>query len=246
MLLKRVNTVANESLTVSMVIGAVGEASLEDLAKGRARLHLVAGQPIDLGVAAVGEHDPLLRIVEAHALGHVANGGIEARILGAQLLLALLQESVLLDQAGIEPLALGDVLVGAEQAAIGHRPAYDRDKAPVAQLDDLRRGAAESRQTGVDEITGFSIGVGAVDRAGLEDLPRRRARLHLLGRQPIEFREAVVGEHDPLLGIVQAHALGHVAYGGIEARILGGQLLLALPQELVLPGQLGIEAARAR
>src|SRR5207244_8433677 len=107
--------------------------------------------------------------------------------------------------AGIELLALGDVLVRAEQPAVGHRPAHNGYEAPVAQLDDLRRAPAESLQTVANEFLPVSIAIGAIGDAGPEDLTQSRARLHLLAGQPVNLRVTAVGEHDSLLRIVEAH-----------------------------------------
>ena len=40
-------------------------------------------QPVDLGVAAVGDHDALIGVEEAQALRHVVDGRVEAGILAA-------------------------------------------------------------------------------------------------------------------------------------------------------------------
>ena len=69
----------------------------------------------------------------------------------------------------------------------------------------------------------------AVLDARLQDFPHCCAGLHLVFAQAVDFRIARVGDHDALVGVVQANALRHVAKGGVEARIdqfeFGGLLL---------------------
>ena len=89
-------------------------------------------EAVDLRIAVVGEDQALLGIEHGEALRHVRERHIEvgvlhlelgerrveAGILGSQLRLALLQQQVLLLEALIEPVPLGDVLVNGDPAAV--------------------------------------------------------------------------------------------------------------------------------
>ena len=105
-------------------VAAVGEAIVEDLAHRRARLHLLGRQAVHLGVALVADDNALLGVEHGQALRHVVHGGVELLVAALELLLALSQQdSFCSRQPRIELLALGDVLVRADEAAVRHRPA---------------------------------------------------------------------------------------------------------------------------
>ena len=57
---------------------AFGNAMLDDLAQGRAGLHLLARKPIHLRVALVGDDNALVGIEHAQAVRHVAQRRVEA------------------------------------------------------------------------------------------------------------------------------------------------------------------------
>ena len=81
----------------------------------------------------------------------------------------------------------------------------------------------------------------AVGKAILEDLPQRGAGRNLLGGQPVHLGIAAVADDEPLLGVEHGQALQHVVHCRIELLVALIEFMLALLQELVLPGQLGIE-----
>jgi hypothetical protein len=56
-----------------------GNTILDNLPQRRAGLHLIGGQPIDLGIALIGYQDPLLAVEHAKAVRHVFQGRIEAQ-----------------------------------------------------------------------------------------------------------------------------------------------------------------------
>ena len=71
------------------------------------------------GIALVADHEPLVPVEHAQALAHIVDGGVEAHVL-------LLENAVLLGGRALGPLqrleALdlgGDVLMRADEAAIG-------------------------------------------------------------------------------------------------------------------------------
>jgi len=83
---------------------------------------------------------------------HVLEGSIETQVPRPQLFLALTQQPVLFFKAGAQVFAHRDVLMRADQAAIGHRSAQDRDRASVGQAHDLRYFIAKSGNTVADEF----------------------------------------------------------------------------------------------
>jgi hypothetical protein len=202
------------------VIEAAGDAVLQDLAHGRAGFYLLGREAVHLGIALVAHDQPLVGIEHGQALPHVVQGGIELL--------------VLLGQARVELLALGDVLVRAHHAAIGHRQAHDRDGAAVDQLDDLANLLIEAGNAIGDELCRIDPRVDAGGGARLQNLAQRCPGLHLGMREPVDLGIAAVGDHHALVGVEQAQALRHVVDGRIDAGILGGQLRLALLQETVL------------
>ena len=232
---------ADEALLVLDMVVAALQAIVEDLPQRCAGLHLLGRQPVHLGIAAVADDQPLLGIIHRQTLGHVFHGQVELLVARVELVLALLQKGVLPGELGVELGPLGDVLVRAEQPAARHRPAHHRDVAPVAQLEHFRRAAREPRNAFTDELLRVEMAMGADGGACLENLPQAGAWPHLLAGEPVELGVAPVSEHDPVLSIIEAHALRHVADGGIEARVLRGQLLLALLQERVLRLQPRVE-----
>src|SRR6478672_2828682 len=139
---------------------------------------------------------------------------------------------MLLSRAGVELLALGDVLVCADEAAVGHRQAEDGNDPSIGQLNDLRHLLPEALYAAVDEVSSVDVVVDAICGAGLQDLPQRRATLHLLARQSIDFGIAAVGDDDTLVGVEQADTLWYVVDRHVEARVLRLQVLLMLQDQL--------------
>ena len=84
--------------------GALLDAMVQELEKPGPGLRLLRGQIVHLQIARVAHDQAMIGVEHAQALGHVAQGHVEARILSAQLLLALLEQLVLLRQARVELL----------------------------------------------------------------------------------------------------------------------------------------------
>ena len=127
-----------------------------------------------------------------------------------------------------------------EPAAVGHAPARDADDAAVGQLLDARGHLAEIVGPAADEALRVLDVIVAVGEAVVEDLPHRRAGLHLLGRQPVHLGVAPVAHDQPLLGIEHGDALQHVLQRRVELDVLRLELVLALPQQIVLVLQLAV------
>src|SRR2546423_3355077 len=86
--------------------------------------YLIAIEMIDLAIARVRNHDPLLGIEHAQALGHVVERGVEAHVHGLQL-------DSLLGQQLLTALLFGDVLVGGDPAAAWQRLALNEYLAAI-------------------------------------------------------------------------------------------------------------------
>ena len=141
-------------------------------------------------------------VEQAQALRHVAHGRVEARVLVFQLFLALLQQSILLLELGVERLAFRDVLMGRYPAAV--RPGPDRNSkgAPIpesaGQVADL--SALDAFAHGGDHVISGQAGIQTAGNAKLGDSAQRGARLHLLRRQAVHLGETIIGNDDALLG----------------------------------------------
>ena len=101
-----------------------------------------AGQTVHLDVALVAHDQSPLGVDHGQAVRHVGERHLEPPVLQAQLLLALLQDLVLVPQLLLDPAPLRQVadgidLVGAHAAAQG--PAHDLDR------DDKAGGGLERR-----------------------------------------------------------------------------------------------------
>ena len=221
-------------------IEAVVDAHLHDVAqRGLAKRHLLRPQSIQVQIAVVADHQALLGIEHAKPLRHVGEGGVELQVLQLQQLLVLREQAVLLFDLGVQPLALGDVLVRADQAAVGQRSAHYRDEPAVGKREDLAHLAAKAGNALLDELLPLDIGVDAPSHAGLQDLPERGAGPHGLERQSIHLRVALVGNHDTLLVVEQAEALCHVRESGLQPPGLLGDLGFRCGnQQAARPGQL--------
>jgi hypothetical protein len=89
----------NILLGIAARVDSAGDAVLENLAQGRARLHLVEGQTVHLGIATVADGQPLLAVEHADGLLHVLERGVEALVLLVQLRVP----SIELGERGLRP-----------------------------------------------------------------------------------------------------------------------------------------------
>lgn len=115
--------------------------------------------------------------------------------------------------------ALGDVLVGGNPTAGRHRPAGDRNDAPVGQLDDLLdRLPRRHRRLKLGDIA-FWIGLREAPgfHAMRDEAAQGAAGLHHVRRQPVDLEIALVADDQPGLGVEHQQALGHVVDRRIEA-----------------------------
>ena len=89
---------------------------------------------------------------------------------------------MLLRDLGVELLALGDVLVRADQTPAGHRHAHHRNRSPVCQPDDRRNLLLERLDALSYELLRVDIRIETRRRARLKNFAKRRSWLHLLRR----------------------------------------------------------------
>ena len=111
---------AHQLICIPSGVVTQGDAALQDLAQCRAGSYLLRRQPIHLRIAVVGNDDALIGIEHGQALHHIVEGCVELQVLHAQLLFMLLEQAVLLLELSMELLALGDVLMRDQPAAVRH------------------------------------------------------------------------------------------------------------------------------
>ncbi|MGY4628203.1 hypothetical protein ACVWY3_005959 [Bradyrhizobium sp. USDA 4486] len=192
-------------------------AVLHDLAHRDAGLHHVGGEAVHLDIAAVAHDDTQAGIEHAQALAHVVQRRVEAAILLAQLL----------DRT----LALGDVLVGGDEAALGQRAIAHRDHGVVRHAPAHRRGVAAGDPGAgrfEDLLRAVFRGERAVHHRSFDQLAEMRAGPGLLRRQPIDGAVSVVADAQAHVAVVEGESVRHVLQGRIEHEILLPQRLLVL------------------
>ena len=182
-------------------------------------------QLVELGVAPVADDDPALGVEHAEPLGHGVEGGVEA--------------AVLLGERALGRLALGDVLVRRDPAAVRHRLEGDREGAAVDKLEEPRaRRAVLDRR---DQVGGVLLGAALRVDAGREPMGEEivvaRAGLGEIGSEPVHLGVARVADDEPALAVEHAQAVGHVVEGGVEAQIVPRQLAVDLLQRRVGRGE---------
>ncbi len=176
------------------------EAKIDDFNQRRAGTDAAERDIVHLDETVVAHDQAVVGIEEAQPLRHVVDRGVELEVADPQRLFLLPSELVLLLQAGMEFLALGDVLVGRHPAAAGHRVDGVGDDPSVGEF--LDRGV--ERDVPPDALANVFIGRPRDFQAELQPVPDqfagRRARLHLFGREPVHLHVALVAEDDlPLL-----------------------------------------------
>ncbi len=127
---------------------------------------------------------------------------------------------------------LGDVFIGRDPAAIGHRLMNDRNDAAAAQL--LLIGAARmlADEFGLlgDQFGRALADIGARRDGELENLAEAHAWRQALGGRLEDFAEAAVDDHQPVRRIEEAETLGHVVERRVEADVRRLQLFLLVLQ----------------
>ena len=136
---------------------------LDDLIERRSGPGQAFGKPVHLGELAIADDETLLRVEHAQTVRHVVQGGVEsAHLFGERV---------------FRVHAFGDVLVGRDPAAAGHRAVDDPDR--VFSIDDRvkRRGFAlgKNRVAMTEHLVRGLAGMTADAAAILDHLPQARA-----------------------------------------------------------------------
>ena len=128
---------------------------------------------------------------------------------------------------GRAALDFGNVLVGGDGAAVGHRFVQHGDDAAVLQalLDDAAAAQLVRVVAFGKGAFGFFGGVVAEAHRVLHQFAERDARLHHVGGEAVHFEIALVDDDQLLVPVEHAEALHHVGEGGVELQVAGMQLL---------------------
>ena len=180
------------------------------------------GQAVGLGIVPVPQHEAVVRVHQRDAFGHHLQGFDKAIMGGLRVLLRALCPRPRLGHGLLAAPLCGDVLVGRNPAAVGHRLSADPDDTAVDELD---RGVAGLVGQGIgiapDEI---SVRIhrrrGAGLASQLNDLAERDPGDDPIWRQAVHFDEAPVAHDQPPFAVEKGEALGDVVDGGVEAGIL--------------------------
>ena len=166
-------------------------------------------------------------LVQQHPIGEIGQRIVVRHVLDLDLGLAL----------------LGDVLMGGNPAAVGHRPVADLDGAPVLQFDDAVLCFVGYGDVGAPMqifIPGHR-GKAARFEAQIDDFRQLHAGADAVGGNIVHFDEAVVADDQAVVGVEEAQPLRHVVDRGIELEVPDPQGLFLLLSEFVLLFQAGIE-----
>ncbi len=121
--------------------------------------------------------------------------------------------------------ALGDVFMGRQPSAVGHRFVDDLDRASVRRRYDHGVAPRDVAQHLLDVVIDV-----ADERAGFlavgDHVAETATRLHDFGREAVHLEIPLVADDELLLGIEQQQPLRHVVDGGVEALLLQRQPLL--------------------
>ena len=154
--------------------------------------------------AAQGMFEPL---VQQHAIGEIGQRVVVGHIFDLDL----------------GPPLLGDVFMGGNPAAVGHRPMANLEGAPVAQFDDAVGGFGRHRNVGapVQVFLPGHRGKAARLETHVDDFGQRRAGADAVGRKIVHVDIAVVAHDQPMGGVEEAQSLRHVVDRGIELQVAG-------------------------
>ena len=125
----------------------------------------------------------------------------------------------------------GDVDMGRDPAAIGHRPVADGIDVAVAQhvLDVIRLPLGDFVEPGLDILLGVLRRFSGADPR-FEYRAQRRAGLDLLGTETVHLAVTLIADDQALLAIEHAQAVRHVLERGMQQEIRLLERLLGTPQ----------------
>jgi hypothetical protein len=169
-------------------------AKIDDLAELGARSHPAGRQAVHFDEAVVADDQRVVGIEEAQALRHVVDRGVELEVARPQRLFLLPEQLILLLEARMQRFALGDVFMGGDAAAVGHRPDRVGDDAAVGEF---LHGGVE-RDVAADPLADVIFRrhphLEAELEAVTDQVAGQRARLHLFRREPVHLHVALVAE----------------------------------------------------
>ena len=208
----------DRALRVLAPVIAERHAVLHDLAQPDARLHHLGREPVHLQIALVAHDQALVGVEHAQPLDHVVERGVEAGVLGAQLVAEL-------DPGGLAPFQLGDVGARADRAAIGGPILADLNPATVDKplLEHRAVGAAMMLDALRDVRLGAaaSLGVlGALDAGAQDRLPA--GSRGQVGAERVDLPEASVADHQPIVLVEQRKAVVD-AFDGVAQASFGAR-----------------------
>jgi hypothetical protein len=218
--LQPLDVVVVQLVGVHLGLVAQRHGVLHDVAHRHARLH-VAGREVEyLQIAPIAHDHVVLGVDHAQALGHVVERGVEA-----PMLLAHLNHRG--GALGLDPAPLGDVLVGADPAAVGHRADRHFDGAPVGQrlLVNDRPPLCQQRKPARHQLV-HRLGVDTAPHAVGENLPQGHARPDQVAVGVENLDVLLVADDQALVRVEHAQALRHVVEGGVEQQVLLAQRVL--------------------
>ena len=116
---------------------------------------------------------------------------------------------------------LGDVLMGGDPAAVGHRPMADLDGPPVHQFDDAVLGFVGNATFRAPAHVFLARHRRKASRfiAQIDDFGQRRAGADAAGRNIVHLDKAVVAHDQLVVGVEEAQALRHVVDRGVELEV---------------------------
>ena len=198
------------TISLLVVVEFLGDMPRQQFEIGFADQVLRAGDTDAVGCNLVGDDEAAVNVLDPKVIGQPVNQGLQRQALvGGRA-------------RGFE---FGDVVIGDHTAAAGHRLAAHLNEPAVRQLghpDD--RIAAEMVRDAKREIVVGGRRPGSGGDAKLNDLTQRDARTDLLGRKPVDLREAAIAQDYSILGVEAANALRDRVEDGLLALRLRLQL----------------------
>ena len=192
------------------------KAQIDDFVERRAGADSAARNIIHVDKAVVADDQLVVGVEEAQALRHIIDRGVELEVSYPQGLFLLLAQFVLSLETGVELFALGNVFVGRDPAAVGHRAHGVGDDPPVGEF--LNRGV--ERDIATDTLTDIFVGgsahLEAEIEAMLDQFAGRRAGLHLFGREPVHLDVAAVAENHFALRVEDDNSERQIVDGLLE------------------------------
>ena len=145
------------------------------------------------------------------------------------------------------PAPLGDVFVGRDPAAAGHRQVDHGDGAAVVELDELagRRARLDGRGEALEVLLGVAR-KGSGGGAPFEQLPERETGADVVRAETVHVGVARIADDEAAVAVEHDEPLRHVRNRRIEAHVLRMEVGLAGAQLLGALGDQPLEVALDR